>query len=205
MGQPHPQDASPRASGRAQGSGPAVILASSAGGLPASTNADDLRGRDRLGRGQAPVGGALGGAGNNRGRVDPDSARRGGHRRAHLRRDAPVRHRSGRPVIVSVLILAGSAILFSRRAAPRWAGGHRSLESMIASIVDTDALLTVVWVSLLAESELPRRTGSPSSARCARLELGRSGAPGNGDLRRGRWSGATTIAAIVFGIFVLSD
>ena len=80
----------------AQGAGAAVILASTARRLPALHHPDDLGRRDRLGRGQAPVGGALGRGGQHRGGVDRHAARRGGHRRAHLRRHAPVRHRRGR-------------------------------------------------------------------------------------------------------------
>ena len=80
----------------AQGAGAAVILAASPRRLPALHDAHDLGRRDRLGRGQAAVGGALGVAGQHRRRLDRDAAGGGGDRRAHLRRHAPVRHRRGR-------------------------------------------------------------------------------------------------------------
>ncbi|MDQ5833336.1 MAG: hypothetical protein M3550_09815 [Actinomycetota bacterium] len=78
---------------------------------------------------------------------------------------------------------------------------------MIASIVDTDALLTVVWVSLLAGIGVTAAYGFAILGAVRALELGRSGRSGEAAIFAvvGVVGVATTIAAIVFGIFVLSD
>jgi hypothetical protein len=78
---------------------------------------------------------------------------------------------------------------------------------MIASIVDTDALLTVVWVSLLAGIGVTAAYGFAILGAVRALELGRSGRPGEAAIFAvvGVVGVATTVAAIVFGIFVLSD
>ncbi len=78
---------------------------------------------------------------------------------------------------------------------------------MIASIVDTDALLTVVWVSLLAGIGVTAAYGFAILGAVRALELGRAGRAGEAAIFGvvGVLGAATTIAAIVFGIFVLSD
>ena len=78
---------------------------------------------------------------------------------------------------------------------------------MVASIVDTDALLTVVWVSLLAGIGVTAAYGFAILGAVRALELGRSGRPGEAAIFAvvGVVGVATTVAAIVFGIFVLSD
>ena len=78
---------------------------------------------------------------------------------------------------------------------------------MIASIVDTDALLTVVWVSLLAGIGVTAAYGFAILGTVRALELGRSGRPGEAAIFAvvGVVGVAVTIGAIVFGILVLSD
>ena len=78
---------------------------------------------------------------------------------------------------------------------------------MIASIVDTDALLTVVWVSLLAGIGVTAAYGFAILGTVRALELGRSGRPGEAAIFAvvGVVGVAATIGAIVFGILVLSD
>lgn len=78
---------------------------------------------------------------------------------------------------------------------------------MIASIVDTEALLTVVWVSLLAGIGVTAAYGFAILGAVRALELGRAGRAGEAAIFGvvGVLGVATTIAAIVFGIFVLSD
>ena len=81
----------------AQGSGAAVILASSHVGFPLSTT-QTISGRgDRLGRRQAPLGRALGRGREHRRRVDHHAPRLGGDRCLHVRRDPDVRHGRRRP------------------------------------------------------------------------------------------------------------
>jgi hypothetical protein len=78
---------------------------------------------------------------------------------------------------------------------------------MIASIVDTEALLTVIWVSLLAGIGVTAAYGFAILGAVRALELGRAGRAGEAAIFGvvGVLGAATTIAAIVFGIFVLSD
>jgi hypothetical protein len=78
---------------------------------------------------------------------------------------------------------------------------------MIASIVDTDALLTVVWASLLAGIGVTAAYGFAILGAIRALELGRAGRPGEAAIFAvvGAAGVATTIGAIVFGIVVLTD
>ena len=78
---------------------------------------------------------------------------------------------------------------------------------MIASIVDTHALLTVVWVSLLAGVGVTAAYGFAILGAVRAVELGRAGRPGEAAVYAvvGAVGVATTIAAIVFGIVVLAD
>ena len=78
---------------------------------------------------------------------------------------------------------------------------------MIASIVDTDALVTVVWASLLAGIGVTAAYGFAILGGVRALELGRAGRPGEAAIFAVICvlGVATTIGAIVFGIVVLSD
>jgi hypothetical protein len=78
---------------------------------------------------------------------------------------------------------------------------------MIASIVDTDALVTVVWASLLAGIGVTAAYGFAILGGVRALELGRAGRPGEAVIFAVICvlGVATTIGAIVFGIVVLSD
>jgi hypothetical protein len=78
---------------------------------------------------------------------------------------------------------------------------------MIASIVDTDALLTVVWASLLAGVGVTAAFGFAILGGVRAVELGRNGRVGEAALFGviGALGVVVTIAAIIFGIVVLSD
>ena len=78
---------------------------------------------------------------------------------------------------------------------------------MIASIVDTDALLTVVWASLLAGIGVTAAYGFAILGGVRAIELGRSGRAGEAAIFAlvGVAGAATTIAAIVYGIMVVAD
>ena len=78
---------------------------------------------------------------------------------------------------------------------------------MIASIVDTDALLTVVWASLLAGIGVTAAYGLAILGGVRAIELGRSGRAGEAAIFAlvGVAGAATTIAAIVYGIIVVAD
>lgn len=78
---------------------------------------------------------------------------------------------------------------------------------MIAAIVDTDALLTVVWASLLAGIGVTAAYGFAILGGVRALELGRAGRPGEAVIFAAvcLLGVATTVGAIVFGIFVLAD
>jgi hypothetical protein len=78
---------------------------------------------------------------------------------------------------------------------------------MIGSIVDTDALLTVVWASLAAGIGVAASFGFAILGGVRALEFGRAGRVGEAALFAvvGVLGVATTIAAIVFGIVVLSE
>jgi hypothetical protein len=77
---------------------------------------------------------------------------------------------------------------------------------MIASIVDTDALLTVIWASLVAGIGVTAAFGFAILGSVRALELGRSGRVGEAAIFGvvGVLGVATTVAAIVFGIVVMS-
>jgi hypothetical protein len=78
---------------------------------------------------------------------------------------------------------------------------------MIASIVDTDALLTVLWVSLAAGIGVTAAFGFAILGGVRALELGRQGRAGEAAIfgAVGVLGVAVVIAAIVFGIVVLSE
>ena len=76
---------------------------------------------------------------------------------------------------------------------------------MIASIVDTDALLQVVWVSLLAGVGVPSCFALAILGSTRAVELGRNGRPAEAALFVvvGVLGLAVVIASIVFGILTL--
>ena len=78
---------------------------------------------------------------------------------------------------------------------------------MIASVVDTDALLTVIWASLAAGVGVTAAFGFAILGGVRALELGRAGRVGEAAIFGvvGVLGVASTIAAIVFGIVVLTD
>jgi uncharacterized membrane protein len=77
----------------------------------------------------------------------------------------------------------------------------------IASIVDWDALLTVVWASLAAGVGVTAAFGFAILGGNRALELGRDGRVGEATLFGivGVLGSVTVIAAIVLGIVVLSE
>jgi hypothetical protein len=78
---------------------------------------------------------------------------------------------------------------------------------MIASVVDTDALLTVVWASLVAGVGVTAAFGFAILGGVRAHELGREGRVGEAAILGavGVFGVAAVIAAIVFGIVVLSE
>ena len=78
---------------------------------------------------------------------------------------------------------------------------------MIASIVDTDALLTVVWASLAAGIGVTAAFGFAILGGVRAIELGRTGRVGEAAIFAaiGMLGVAATFAAIVFGIVVLTE
>jgi hypothetical protein len=78
---------------------------------------------------------------------------------------------------------------------------------MIASIVDTDALLTVVWASLAAGVGVTAAFGFAILGGVRAVELGRSGRVGEAAIFAviGMLGVAATFAAIVFGIVVMTE
>ena len=78
---------------------------------------------------------------------------------------------------------------------------------MIGSIVDTDALLTVVWASLAAGIGVTAAFGFAILGGVRAVEFGRAGRVGEAALFAvvGVLGVASTIVAIVFGIVVLSE
>jgi hypothetical protein len=78
---------------------------------------------------------------------------------------------------------------------------------MIASIVDTDALLTVVWASLAAGVGVTAAFGFAILGGVRSIELGRTGRVGEAAIFAviGMLGVAATFAAIVFGIVVLTE
>ncbi|HVD58668.1 MAG TPA: hypothetical protein VNC17_17635, partial [Thermoleophilaceae bacterium] len=75
---------------------------------------------------------------------------------------------------------------------------------MIASIVDTDALLTVIWASLAAGIGVTAAFGFAILGGVRAIELGRTGRVGEAAIFAviGMLGVAATFAAIVFGIVV---
>ena len=78
---------------------------------------------------------------------------------------------------------------------------------MIASIVDTDALLTVVWASLAAGVGVTAAFGFAILGGLRAIELGRTWRVGEAAIFAviGMLGVAATFAAIVFGIVVLTE
>ena len=78
---------------------------------------------------------------------------------------------------------------------------------MIASIVDTDALLTVIWASLAAGIGVTAAFGFAILGGVRAIELGRTGRVGEAAIFAviGMLGVAATLAAIVFGIVVLTE
>ena len=76
---------------------------------------------------------------------------------------------------------------------------------MIASIVDTDALLQVVWVSLIAGVGVPSCYALAILGTTRALEFGRNGRPVEATVFAvvGVLGLAVVIASIVFGILTL--
>jgi hypothetical protein len=78
---------------------------------------------------------------------------------------------------------------------------------MIASILDTDALLTVIWASLAAGIGVTAAFGFAILGSVRAIELGRTGRVGEAAIFAviGMVGVAATFAAIVFGIVVLAE
>jgi hypothetical protein len=78
---------------------------------------------------------------------------------------------------------------------------------MIASVVDTDALLTVIWASLAAGIGVTAAFGFAILGGVRAIELGRTGRVGEAAIFAviGMLGVAATFAAIVFGIVVLTE
>jgi hypothetical protein len=78
---------------------------------------------------------------------------------------------------------------------------------MIASIVDTDALLTVIWASMAAGIGVTVAFGFAILGGVRAIELGRTGRVGEAAIFAviGMLGVAATFAAIVFGIIVLTE
>jgi hypothetical protein len=78
---------------------------------------------------------------------------------------------------------------------------------MIATTVDTDALLTVVWASLVAGVGVTGAFGLAILGSIRALELGREGRVGEATLFGvvGLFGVVAVIAAIAFGIVVLAE
>ena len=76
---------------------------------------------------------------------------------------------------------------------------------MIASIVDTDALLQVIWVSLLAGVAVPSCFGLALLGTVRAVEFGRNSRPAEAAIFAivGALGLAVVIASIVFGILTL--
>jgi hypothetical protein len=78
---------------------------------------------------------------------------------------------------------------------------------MIATIVDTDALLQVIWTSLLAGVGVTAAYGVAIAGATRALELGREGRTGRAVLYAvvGAAATAAVVGAIVAGIVLLTD
>ena len=197
----------------AQGSGATVILAASHVGFPLSTT-HTISGAV-IGSGAAKRLSAVrwGVAGNIVVAWILTLPRRRDDRRAHLPGHAHVRdgrasgRSSSRPRSWSG---RGDAV---RAPLARGGGAGRrarsgELAAVIATIVDWDAILQVIWVSLLAGCGRHGRVGVRDRGRQrARSSTGATGAPGEAvRLRRGgrRRALRSVIGAIVFGIVILT-
>ena len=77
---------------------------------------------------------------------------------------------------------------------------------MIATVVDWDALLQVIWVSLLAGVGVTAAWGFALLGSTRALEMGREGRAGEAAVYAviGVAGLATVVAAIVFGIVILT-
>jgi hypothetical protein len=75
------------------------------------------------------------------------------------------------------------------------------------AVIDWDALLTVIWASLLAGIGVTAAYGLAILGATRAVELGRAGRVGEAAVYAvlGAVGLATVLAAIVFGIVVLSD
>jgi hypothetical protein len=78
---------------------------------------------------------------------------------------------------------------------------------MIAAIADTDALLQVIWTSLLAGVGVTAAYGIAIVGGTRALELGREGRTGQAALYGvvGALAAAAVVGAIVAGIVLLTD
>ena len=94
----------------------------------------------------------------------------------------------------------------ARRRAAGCGARSRELDVVIATVVDWDALLQVIWVSLLAGVAVPAAWGFAIVGASRSVERGREGRPGEAVLFVvvGIAGFATVIGAVVFGILVLT-
>jgi hypothetical protein len=78
---------------------------------------------------------------------------------------------------------------------------------MMLAIIDWDALLTVIWASLLAGIGATAAYGMAILGTARAVEMGRAGRPAEAAVYAvvGAVGFATVVAAIVFGIVVLTD
>ena len=180
------------------------------GRLPALHDPHHLGSRDRVRRRQAAVGGALGRGRQHHRRVGHDASRGGVLRRAHLQRHQDLRDGRGRPdhrlrggPRRHRPAAAAQSPAARHRVGGRRGGGHR----MIASIVDTDALLEVIWVSIAAGIGLTAVYGVVIVGASRALDSGRQGHTVGAVLygAMGVLALAVVVVAIVLGIESLSD
>jgi hypothetical protein len=75
------------------------------------------------------------------------------------------------------------------------------------AIIDWDALLTVIWASVVAGIGVTAAFGFVILGATRAVELGRAGRPGEAAVfsAMGVIGGVVVVAAIVFGIIVLSE
>src|SRR5207245_2675083 len=121
--------------------------------LSAVDNARDLWWRDGGGRREAALSRALGGRGEHRRGLGDDGAGRGRDRRRDLRPHADLRHGRARPGdrLGDARLAHRGGVRTTGPAGPEGQpdGGDERLV-MLATVIDTKALLDVVWVSLAA-------------------------------------------------------
>ena len=114
------------------------------------------------------------------------------------------------PIVVSAAIVVASTILFARRsregAAPGVVPATEGAADVIATIVDWDAMLQVIWVSLLAGVTVPAAWAFALVGSTRALEYGRDGraAAAVGYAIVGVAGVAIVLGAIVFGIVILT-